>query len=98
MTDPLAERVRKVGGRTLRSIGEIARLQTVADNEADYVDPQAMLAELREDNQALVRRLRAAHDVSDEHDDLGTTSQIEVWIDEAEKRVWFLFEAGRNPH
>jgi starvation-inducible DNA-binding protein len=98
MTDPIAERVRKIGGRTLHSIAEIARLKTIAENEAEYVDPQAMLAELREDNQALIRRLRAAHDVCDEHDDVASESLIEVWIDEAEKRVWFLFEAGRDPH
>jgi starvation-inducible DNA-binding protein len=98
MTDPIAERVRKIGGHTLHSIAGIARLKTIPENEAEYVDPQAMLGELREDNQALIRRLRAAHDVCDEHDDVASESLIEVWIDEAEKRVWFLFEAGRDPH
>jgi starvation-inducible DNA-binding protein len=98
MTDELAERVRKVGGNTLRSIGQIAKMTTIAENEADYVDPQDMLAELREDNQQLIRRLRAAHEVCAEHDDTASTSLIEQWIDESEKRVWFLFESGRNPH
>jgi starvation-inducible DNA-binding protein len=98
MTDELAERVRKIGGKTLRSLGQVAKMATIPDNDAEYVDPQDMLAELREDNQALIRRLRAAHDVCDEHDDVASESLIEPWIDEAEKRVWFLFEAGRNPH
>src|SRR5689334_25359702 len=94
MTDPIAERVRKLGGTTLRSIGHIARLQRVADNDADYVEPSDMLAELREDNVALVARLRAAHEACDEHRDIATASLIEVWIDETERRTWFLFEAG----
>jgi len=97
MTDPIAERVRKIGERTIHSIGHIARLQRVDDNDADYVEPEDMLAELREDNQALVSRLREAHNVCDEHEDVATTSLIEVWIDETERRTWFLFEATRRP-
>jgi len=96
MTDPIAERVRKVGGTTLRSIGHIARTQRVADNDADYVEPEDMLAELREDSNILAARLRAAHDVCDEHHDIATASLIEVWIDETERRAWFLFEASRK--
>jgi starvation-inducible DNA-binding protein len=95
-TDPIAERVRKIGGPTLRSIGQISRLQRVRDNDADYVTPGDMLAELREDNQALVTRMRETHAVCDEHGDVATASLIEVWIDEAERRVWFLYEAGRK--
>jgi starvation-inducible DNA-binding protein len=95
MTDPVAERVRKLGGTTLRSIGHISRLQRVLDNDADYVEPLGMLAELREDNLAFVTRLRAAHAVCDEHGDIATASLIEVWIDEAERRTWFLFEASQ---
>ena len=95
MTDPIAERVRKVGGSTLRSIGHIARLQRIADNDADFVEPSDMLAELREDNKSLATRLRQAHDVCEEHSDIATASLIEVWIDETERRTWFLFEAGR---
>jgi starvation-inducible DNA-binding protein len=95
MTDPIAERVRKVGGMTLRSIGHIARTQRVLDNDAEYVEPPDMLAELREDNKALAARLREAHNVSEEHRDIATTSLIETWIDETERRIWFLFEAGR---
>jgi starvation-inducible DNA-binding protein len=95
MTDPIAERVRKLGGATLRSIGHIARLQRTADNDADYVEPSVMLAELRDDNQALGARLRAVHETCDEHRDIATASLIEVWIDETERRTWFLFEAGR---
>ncbi|MFC7287349.1 Dps family protein [Herminiimonas glaciei] len=96
MTDLIAERIRKVGGMTLRSIGHIARTQRIQDNDADYVEPNDMLAELREDNKLLTSRLREAHGVCDEHHDIGTTSLIEVWIDETEQRTWFLFEAGRN--
>ena len=95
-TDPIAERVRKLGGTTLRSIGQMSRLQRVADNDADYVTPSDMLAELREDNQQLAARMRQAHHVCDEHGDVATASLIEVWIDEAERRVWFLYEAGRK--
>ena len=95
MTDPIAERIRKLGGLTLRSIGHIARLQRVLDNDADYVEPLDMLAELREDNQTLAARLREAHDVCDEHRDVATASLIETWIDETERRTWFLFETCR---
>src|ERR1700758_3316497 len=94
-TDPIAERVRKIGGTTLRSIGHIARLQRVPDNDADFVTPMDMLAELREDNKQLVARMRETHDLCDEHGDVATASLIEVWIDEAERRTWFLFEASR---
>lgn len=96
MTDPIAERIRKVGAMTLRSIGHIARTQRVRDNDADYVEPSDMLAELREDNQDLAARLREAHDVCDEHRDIATASLIETWIDETERRTWFLFETGRG--
>src|ERR1019366_9318444 len=96
MTDPIAERIRKVGGSTLRSIGHIARTQRVLDNDAEYVDPLDMLAELREDNKTLAARLREAHNVCDDHRDIATTSLIEVWIDETERRTWFLFEASRH--
>src|SRR6476620_5771319 len=95
MTDPIAERVRKLGGMTLRSIGHIARSQRVLDNDAAYVEPLDMLAELREDNKTLAARLREAHDVCDEHRDIASASLIEVWIDETERRTWFLFEASR---
>ena len=95
-TDPLAERVRKLGGKTLRSIGHIARIQRVLDNDADYVEPIDMLAELREDNQTLAARLREAHNVCDEHRDIASASLIEVWIDETERRTWFLFESSRH--
>jgi len=95
MTDPVAERVRKLGGTTLRSIGHIARTQRILDNDADYVEPQDMLAELREDNQSLVVRLRAAHGVCEEHEDIASASLIETWIDETERRTWFLFEASQ---
>jgi len=94
-TDPIAERVRKLGGTTLRSIGHVARLQRVSDNDADYVEPLAMLAELRDDNLQLAARLRETHEVCDKHGDVATASLIENWIDEAEQRVWFLFEVGR---
>lgn len=94
MTDPLAERVRMLGGTTLRSIGHIARLQRIDDNDADYVEPRDMLAELREDNLALLARLREVHDLCDEYRDVATTSLVEEWIEQAERRVWFLFEAS----
>ncbi len=96
MTDPLAERVRKIGGTTLRSIGHIARLQRVEDNDADFVTPQDMLAELREDNKDLVARMREVHDLCAEHRDVATASLLENWIDETERRVWFLYEASRS--
>src|SRR2546429_8882684 len=96
MTDPIAERVRKVGGPTLKSIGHIARTQRVLDNDAEYVEPQDMLAELREDNRDLAARFREAHNVCDEHRDIATASLIEVWIDETERRTWFLSEIKRG--
>ena len=96
MTDPIAERIRKLGGSTLRSIGHIARTQRILDNDAQYVDPLDMLAELCEDNKTIVSRLREAHSVCDEHKDIATTSLIEVWIDETEQRTWFLFESSRH--
>jgi starvation-inducible DNA-binding protein len=95
MTDPMAERVRKIGGTTLRSIGHIAREQRIADNDAAYVEPLDMLAELQEDNQALAGRLREAHGVCDKHRYIATASLIEVWVDEGERRAWFLFETTR---
>jgi starvation-inducible DNA-binding protein len=96
MADPIAERVRKLGGSTLRSIGHIARTQRLLDNDAEYVEPLDMLAELREDNKTLVAELRVAHDLCDEHRDIASASLIEVWIDETERRTWFLFEASRK--
>ena len=96
MTDPIAERVRKLGGITLRSIGQISRTQRVLDNDAEYVEPLDMLAELADDNKTLAARLREAHNVCEEHRDVATTSLIEVWIDETERRAWFLFEATRR--
>ena len=96
MTDPIAERIRKTGGTTLRSIGHIARTQRVLDNDADYVDPLDMLAELREDNLVLAGRLRTVHDMVDELRDIATASLIENWIDETERRTWFLFESSRR--
>src|SRR4249920_2950054 len=94
--DDIAERVRKVGGLTLHSIGEIARLQRIPDNDADYVDPLDMLAELRSDNQALITALREAHALCDDENDVATASLIENWIDQAERRVWFLYETARR--
>jgi starvation-inducible DNA-binding protein len=96
MTDPIAERIRKIGGSTLRSIGHIARLQRIKDNDAAYVDPLDMLAELREDNQTLAARLREMHEVVAEHRDIASASLIESWIDETERRTWFLFESSRR--
>jgi starvation-inducible DNA-binding protein len=96
MTDPIAERIRKLGGATLRSIGHIARTQRVLDNDADYVEPLDMLAELREDNKTLAAGLREVHEVCEEHRDIATASLIEIWIDETERRTWFLFEASRQ--
>jgi len=96
MTDPIAERIRKLGGLTIKSIGHIARLQRVLDNDADYVDPADMVAELAEDNQTLTARLREAHNVCEEHRDVATASLIEVWIDETERRTWFLTEIKRG--
>jgi starvation-inducible DNA-binding protein len=94
-TDAIAERVRKIGGTTLRSIGHIVRLQRIEDNDADFVTPMDMLAELRDDNKQLVARMREIHDLCEEHGDVATASLLEVWIDEAERRTWFLFEATR---
>jgi starvation-inducible DNA-binding protein len=95
-TDALAERVRKIGGTTLRSIGHIGRLQRVLDNDADFVTPMDMLAELRDDNRELVAHLRETHGLCDEHEDVASASLLETWIDEAERRAWFLFEATRT--
>jgi starvation-inducible DNA-binding protein len=99
MTDPIAERIRKIGGLTIKSIGHISHLQRVLDNNAEYVDPSDMIAELAEDNKTLAGRLREAHNVCDEHRDVATASLIEVWIDETERRTWFLSEIkrGRQP-
>jgi starvation-inducible DNA-binding protein len=99
MTDVLAERVRKIGQVTLHSIGEISRNQRIADNDAAYVTPQDMLAELREDNGELAKRMREAHGMIDEHKDVATASLLEVFIDETERRAWFLYEASHlTPH
>jgi starvation-inducible DNA-binding protein len=95
-TDAIAERVRKIGGTTLRSIGQIGRLQRVLDNDADYVTPLDMLAELRTDNMELVAHMRETHGLCDEHGDVASASLLETWIDEAEERIWFLFEASRR--
>jgi starvation-inducible DNA-binding protein len=95
MTDDIAERVRKIGGMTLRSIGQISKMQRVTDNDASYVEPLDMIAELREDNKEMAARLREAHGVCDEHGDIATASLIETWTDEAERRTWFLFEMAR---
>ncbi|HWT59876.1 MAG TPA: DNA starvation/stationary phase protection protein [Rhizobium sp.] len=96
MTDDIAERARKIGGVTLRSIGQIARQQRIADNDADFVTAEDMLSELREDNGQLVSLLREVHDLCDEHNDVATASLIENWIDESERRTWFLFETTRR--
>jgi starvation-inducible DNA-binding protein len=96
VTDAIAERVRKIGGTTLRSIGEISRLQRVLDNDADYVTPLDMLAELRDDNKQLAAAMREAHSLCDEHGDVASASLLENWIDEAERRVWFLFETSHQ--
>jgi len=96
ITDVIAERARKLGGTTLRSIGHIHRLQRLPDNDAEFVTPEDMLAELVEDNKRLVSILRETHGVCEQYNDAATTSLIEVWIDEAERRVWFLYESTRN--
>src|SRR3954452_8769467 len=96
-TDDIAERVRKIGGTTLRSIGHIGRLQRVLDNDADFVTPLDMLAELRDDNKQLTASLRETHAICDKYNDVASASLIENWIDEAERRTWFLFEATRVP-
>jgi starvation-inducible DNA-binding protein len=97
MTDPIAERARKIGGTTLRSIGQIARTQRIADNDAEFVAPQDMLAELRDDNLRLTSAMRQVHNTCDEHHDVATASLLEVWIDETERRTWFLYEAAHRP-
>jgi starvation-inducible DNA-binding protein len=95
-TDAIAERVRKIGATTLRSIGHVSRLQRIQDNDADFVTPMDMLAELRDDNKQLTTRMREIHDLCDESGDVATASLLEMWIDEAERRTWFLFEATRS--
>jgi starvation-inducible DNA-binding protein len=96
-TGAIAERVRKIGGTTLRSIGHVGRLQRVLDNDADFVTPSDMLAELRDDNKQLTAKLRETHGLCDEHGDVASASLLENWIDEAERRTWFLFESTRRP-
>jgi starvation-inducible DNA-binding protein len=96
MTDPIGERARKIGGTTLRSVGQIARQQRLLDNDADFVPPGTMLAELRDDNRQLTSILREVHALCDEHGDVATASLVEVWIDETERRTWFLFESART--
>jgi len=96
MTDDVAERVRKLGGTTIRSVGHIARLQRIPDNDADYVTPEDMLSELHEDEKALVLSMRAAHTLCDDAGDVATASLLEVWIDQAQRRSWFLFETTRS--
>jgi starvation-inducible DNA-binding protein len=95
MTDAIAERVRKIGGTTLRSIGHTGRLQRLLDKDAEFVSPSAMLAELRDDNRQLTAYMRETHALCDEHNDVATASLLEVWIDETERRTWFLFETTR---
>jgi starvation-inducible DNA-binding protein len=94
-TDVIAERVRKVGGTTLRSIGHIAKLQTIEDNDDSYVGPEEMLRELMNDNKTVIKAMREAHEICDKHDDVATASELETFIDQAERRCWFLFEASR---
>ena len=94
--DDLAERVRKLGARTIHSISEIAKLQTITDNNKDFVSPEDMLKELMEDNKTVIRAMRKAHEIADKHDDVATASILENFIDAAEKRNWFLFEASRT--
>lgn len=96
MTDPIAERIRKVCGSTIKSIGHIARLQRISDNNVEHVGPDAMLAELLEDNKTLVSRLREIHNICEGYGDVAAASLIEVWIDETERRTWFLLEASRH--
>ena len=96
MTDAIAERARKLGGTTLRSVGQIKAMQRIPENEADFVTAEDMLAELREDNMTLLGIMRETHGVCDEHGDVATASLLENWIDETEGRIWFLFEAGRT--
>ena len=96
ITDDIAERARKIGGTTIRSIAQIGRLQRIIDNDSDYVTPRDMLAELREDNKQLASEMRRTHALCDEHEDVATASLLEVWIDEAERRTWFLYESTRT--
>jgi starvation-inducible DNA-binding protein len=96
MTDDIAERVRKIGGTTIRSIGHIARLQRVLDNDAEYATPSDMLNELHEDNKALVLSMRAIHSLCDDAGDVATASVLENWIDQSQRRSWFLFESTRS--
>jgi starvation-inducible DNA-binding protein len=96
MTDDIAERARKIGGTTLHSISEISRHQRIKDNNAGFVTPKDMLAELSADNQLMTRSLRSTHEICDRHDDVATASLIENWIDETERRIWFLFETLRD--
>jgi starvation-inducible DNA-binding protein len=96
-TDDMAERVRKIGGVTLRSIGDISRHQSIKDNDEDFVAPVDMLRELLSDNKSVAEAMREAHELCDKHGDAATASMLEVWIDETEKRTWFLFEASRQP-
>ncbi|MDR3468226.1 MAG: DNA starvation/stationary phase protection protein [Xanthobacteraceae bacterium] len=96
MTDPIAERARKLGGTTIRSIGHIARQQRLLDNDAEFVDAQDMLAELQSDNQQLTREMRQVHQLCDEYGDVATASLLENWIDETERRTWFLYESTRR--
>ena len=96
MTDDIAERARKIGGTTLRSIGHAARLQRIKDNDAEFVTPLDMISELRQDNEQLAASLRAVHGLCDEHADIASASLIENWIDETERRIWFLYEASRT--
>src|ERR1700746_1228478 len=96
MTDDIAERVRKLGGTTIRSVGQVARLKHIADNDADYVEALDMLSELREDNQALLARMIEVHDLCSEANDVATASLLENWIDQTQRRVWFLFETSRK--
>ena len=96
MTDPVAERVRKIGGSTLRSVGQIARVKRILDNDAEYVTPLDMISELRDDNAQLTRSMREVHSLCDEAGDVATASLLENWIDEAERRTWFLFECSRH--
>ncbi|HWC57164.1 MAG TPA: DNA starvation/stationary phase protection protein, partial [Sphingomicrobium sp.] len=95
-TDPIAERVRKIGGTTLRSVGQVAKQKRLIDNDAEFVTPLDMLAELREDNKQLTAEMRRTHALCDDYKDVATASLLEVWIDEAERRTWFLFEATRR--
>jgi starvation-inducible DNA-binding protein len=95
-TDQIAERVRKLGGTTLKSIGQVSRLQTIRDNEEEYVPPREMLRELMEDNKHIAAAMRKAHKLCDEHEDSGTAGLLETFIDETERRTWFLFEASRQ--